>query len=483
MKTRPALALAAVLATTTSVAAASTASDPESRRAGFDTTAEAQLVPLRPGVEIDPLLTAGDTIGRYQMSGIPDGLGAYIEERRGEERPKLTVLMNHELSGAAPEGVGARISRLKVDPRSRSVLNGSYLVDGTEGYLRFCSATLARIGGRALFFTGEESTDTGARTPDPDDGIGRGGTSITLDPVLGLRRQADHLGLMPHENVVPVKGLDRAFMLTTEDGDPGENESQLYAYIAPSFRDAIRDSRGRLSVWKANGGLDGDPSTNDIAEGETLRGRFVPIPQSSNSSAEELEAAAQAAGAFDFVRLEDAAVAPEEKGQLYITDTGSLEAETTRGRLYGFDVSRKDPTRAALTLMLDGDRQAAEGERVQLVNPDNLDASERVLVIQEDRNSEHRDAEVQGGYGRVLVYGLRSERLRPVARVATPDDLRPGEWESSGVIDAQALLGDDMWLLDVQAHKATAPQPGPSLQPDSSTGEAGQLLAIKIPRT
>jgi hypothetical protein len=33
----------------------------------------------------------------------------------------------------------------------------------------------------------------------------------------------------------------------------------------------------------------------------------------------------------------------------------------------------------------------------------------------------------------------------------------PGTWESSGMIDASRLLGEDWWLLDVQAHDQTAP--------------------------
>ena len=59
--------------------------------------------------------------------------------------------------------------------------------------------------------------------------------------------------------------------------------------------------------------------------------------------------------------------------------------------------------------------------------------------------------------------------------------LRPGTWESSGIIKALDTLGKDWWLLDVQAHVATAPQPGPSLVPNSSTGEDGQLLALYVP--
>ena len=83
--------------------------------------------------------------------------------------------------------------------------------------------------------------------------------------------------------------------------------------------------------------------------------------------------------------------------------------------------------------------------------------------------------------GGCLVYRLRTGVLRAVARVDTPANLRPGEWESSGVINAERWLGDHMWLLDVQAHGQTALQPGLGLVPDSSSGEDGQLLAIEIP--
>ena len=49
------------------------------------------------------------------------------------------------------------------------------------------------------------------------------------------------------------------------------------------------------------------------------------------------------------------------------------------------------------------------------------------------------------------------------------------------MIDASRLLGEDWWLLDVQAHDQTAPQPDPDLEVDSGVGEDGQQLAIRIP--
>jgi hypothetical protein len=74
--------------------------------------------------------------------------------------------------------------------------------------------------------------------------------------------------------------------------------------------------------------------------------------------------------------------------------------------------------------------------------------------------------------------------------------VRKGQWESSGVINAQTLLGNDWWLVDVQAHLSvgvsterqpgpTAPgvQPAPWLFPLPPNGEDGQLLALYIPNS
>jgi secreted PhoX family phosphatase len=238
-------------------------------------------------------------------------------------------------------------------------------------------------------------------------------------------------------------------------------------------------------VWKADGSAD---STNDIHEGDaSLAGRFVPLTQAENANETSLESAAQAKGAFDFTRLEDVAQSKTSDRTLYFDDTGALGAQTAKGRVYqmrlgsGFDWSQFDagdpstyPT-ASLTVLLDGD----QGD--DIVNPDNIDVSDSTMVIQEDRNAENRPATVAGGYGRVLTYDLGDKTVTPVARVATPSGTLPGEWESSGVLDASKLLGPNWWLVDVQSHSSTVPQPGASLEPNSSSGEDGQLLAIKIP--
>jgi hypothetical protein len=122
-----------------------------------------------------------------------------------------------------------------------------------------------------------------------------------------------------------------------------------------------------------------------------------------------------------------------------------------------------------------------------------MDVSDRVLMIQEDREAPFRGAATGGGYNRVMEYRFSDGQLRAVARVNTPPGnppgsntenctgCLPGTWESSGIINAGRMLGRGWWLLDVQGHNSTVPQPGPTLAPNSSTGENGQLLALYVP--
>ncbi|MDQ2911180.1 MAG: DUF839 domain-containing protein [Actinomycetota bacterium] len=458
---------------------------------GVKTAKPPYLVGTAPGVIVDPILSTSDVVPEgqtppYQMSGIPDGLGAYSSGKghghgkghhgRGHDGKKgtYTVLMNHELGvtfPGQPPGVNTRISKLTIDPKTNSVLSAKYVFTGLEGFERFCSATLAMIHGTPWYFTGEEAIN--GIPPAPP--AGHDGSSIAMNAETGQWWETAHFGHIQHENIVPTK-LSKWFFLTTDDDfRPGFN-AYLYAYIADSFEAAISGdpSKGSLYVWKADSALD---STQIHKSDPPLTGHFVPITQAENANSVTLKNAAAAKGAFKFDRLEDAALSRAKKGRYYIADTGK-RPRTIRGRIYQFDVNKHDPTRASLKLLLDGDA----GD--DLYNPDNLDTSKRSLVFQEDRESEFRDPPFSGGYGRVMVYDLKSGSLQSVARVNTPPPLRPGTWESSGVINAFKILGEGWWLLDVQAHgTTTAPQPGPSLAPNSSSGEDGQLLAVYIPQT
>jgi hypothetical protein len=448
---------------------------------GFKTAKPPYLVPTAPGVAVDPILSTGDIVGGYQMSGIPDGLGAYKSRGHDDDDDKgrskrggtFTVVMNHELGRSFPNmppGVDARITRVDIDRRTRSVHGAEYLFTGNEEFERFCSSTLAMIFGRPFYFTGEEAVPIPGQPPGPR----HDGSSIVMDPETGMWRETPHFGHFQHENVVPLKLKKWVFLSSEDDFRPGP--SFLYAYIANDFNRGIRGVEGSLYVWKADN--DAKNQTSAVVKGESVPGHFVPLSQADNADSATLKARAMSPdkNGFRFDRLEDIAVRPDIRGRTYIADTGKPPT-TARGRVYQFDINPQDPTRATLKLILNGDAP----DNDDIYNPDNMDASEKVLMIQEDRESAFRDPPFAGGFARVMEYRFSNRSLRSVARVNTPPPLRPGEWESSGIIDASQVLGNGWWLLDVQAHRSTAPQPGPTLTPNSSVGEDGQLLALFVP--
>ncbi len=449
-------AIAGALALTVAGGATSAKNDPGKKSPGFKTAKPAYLVPMAPGAAVDPILSAGDTIGGYQMTGIPDGLGAY------KEGGSLQVLMNHELGRsfpAVPPGVDARISKLTINRKTHGVLGAQYLFEGQEFFERFCSATLERIKGTPYYLTGEEAIPTG-----------HDGSSIVMNAKAGTWTATPQFGHFEHENVVPVTGFKKFVLISTEDNFRVGMPSYLFAYIAKSWQSAVsgNPAQGSLYVWRA---LNPAQTGFTMTKGSTVKGEFVPITQAENANDVTLKAAATAKGAFRFSRLEDAALSFRKSGRLYFADTGSKAGEATiNGRIYRLDINPSNPKKASVTLVLDSTVD-------DFANPDNLGTSPQSLMIQEDRENPNR---VQ--YSRILRYDFNDGSLTPVARVNTTVGL-PGQWESSGIIWAGNLLGGGWWLTSVQAHTLTAPQPGPTLAPNSSTGEDGQLDALFVPNS
>ena len=107
--------------------------------------------------------------------------------------------------------------------------------------------------------------------------------------------------------------------------------SQAYAYFADDFTGAIQGD-GAFAVWVPDDQGDGDPSTNDIAKGETLAGRFVTIPHADTYSGLQLNEKAEALGSFNFIRIEDAATDPAQPGRRVLrghrSEQGGIEART-----------------------------------------------------------------------------------------------------------------------------------------------------------
>lgn len=338
--------------------------------------------------DVQPLLSVGDRVQetthpnlQYQMIGIPDGLGA-----RAVENGRVVLYMNHELVNTvtsepvvgAPLNRGSFVSKYVLDEdgdaitgeRAYDLVYQENLLVGpaaqtdnaTPAFARFCSAYLAGPADgfdRYIFLTNEEAN--GPATFDP-----AGGQTVAIfdNEVHALPK----LGRFSKENsIVKPRTGERTVILSLEDG-PTTPDSQLYLYVGR------KGTRPGVSVLRRNGLDNGklfvfvskDPSKNSelaLQEG-TILGRWVEIPNAEQLTDVQLEASADALGAFGFVRIEDGAFSKTNANRFFFDTTGGNEAAgNTLGRLYelrfGAAGPLSSPTRRWSTTRIVSSRRAA----------------------------------------------------------------------------------------------------------------------------
>ena len=477
---------------------------------GFITAIKAYAEPVGSAVEreyqVRPLLSVGDRVPEtsggdreYQMVGIPDGLGL-----RPRDDGQSDLFMNHELGNTVeseptvgePRNRGAFVSRYRL-AKDGSVVTGERAYDtvfeenarvgpaaqvdnGTPGFGRFCSGFLAGpdVGfSDYIYLTGEESTG------DLDEPMG---TSGTFDRAGGQSvavydnevHTLPKLGRFAKENAVVRDGYgDKTVVFPTEDG-PSSPDSQLWMYVGEKRSGGSKLSRngldnGKLLVFVAD---DEEQRTEaDFQQGD-LSGHWEEIPDAENLSERQLEAAADEKGAFGFIRPEDAAASKGSSKDLFFVTTGGA-AGNMLGRGYRLRLDEDDPTGPAdLEVIYNADQIEEDGGDTAF-SPDNIDVSERFLMVQEDGTTQSRPViagkERDGSIWRFdLKEDFERERvveLNPPGRDGTP--VPPAVWETSGIIDAGERFGDDTWLFDTQAHP-------PTQEPVPGTVEDGQLLLM-----
>lgn len=508
-----------------------------------------QIAAVADGVTYEPIISVGDgyqydfaegrgyrvdsELGDYRFSGIPDGIGS-----RDNGDGTSTVWVNHELSGEP----GARVSELTIDNLSKELSGAKYIVDGTEGFQRFCSsdffqAELEKSGHTyQAYYTGEENTtsigdDAPAPGADPEFEAPSGGAYTYIPETGELHALAAAGKIGPWENTVALRGMGKLAIVMLEDGSgrgdwltSRNNRSQLYLFVADSQEAAIA-GEGDMYVYVADEATGADPGVPEDLSfskgGEPLQGKFVKMSQAP-IQAKDWRIADKAAeedyGAFTFTRIEDGAQDPRfgHKQDFYFLDTGEPEddlpddeeqedgtlgvpgfdsdgnlipptATPDRGRLYHMtflpeafeengSLAAGDEIPAQIEIELDGD----EGDNI--VSPDNMGISTKGVLFNEDRNDQFglpgKAFPDDEGYGNVVWWPFGSDEAVTVARVDTTSG-DPGDWESSGTVLAPQF-GEDMWLIDVQAHSLDAPQPG--LDPaEDMTGQGGQLGLLKVP--
>lgn len=445
---------------------AGTTAVPAAIGAAVRTTQPPQAL-LMPGIagEVIPWLTVGDTLPDGSLwAPIPDGIGGYASGNN------LVLFVNHEMSSSGVKDVNgvtqfayARVSKLTIDRRTRSVVDATYVVDGSEQYQRLCSATW--VGARegfpsGYFLTGEESLGT------LNDGIQ---LAIASD---GTVHQLPWMGRFSHENATAVPYPGKVVVIGTDDTN---GASELYMYVGDTEADFINGT-GKLYVLAS----DKVAHSGYMTTGEGYAGYWVEVPDPASLSSSQLQATVNGLGALPFVRLEDSDYdhRPGAAPGLYFVDTGNegvmcgATACDPYGSIYQLRFDQHSPTGPVRFRLLSRSTGAQAGWSA----PDNIASGGRSLMLQEDPANATFAGQRAPQIWQFNYTGTGALTAgRAVAELDNPtcDDTAGTCWESSGIIDASAWYGPGAWLFDVQAH--TLPAPGANL-----VKENGQLLLLRI---
>ena len=396
----------------------------------------------------------------------------------------MTVLLNHELpvgrgTVRSHGASGAFVSRWSVDRHDLTVDSGEDLIRRVAtwntaagaynqpakgiaigrlcaGDLPDASAFYDRPSGQGydgpLFLSGEETGAEGrafAHAPD--------GTSYEL-PALGR---------FSWENAVanPATGTTTV-VIGTDDSTPG----QIYVYVGEKQASGTPADRAGLtggSLFGIKAGLGGiEPPNAGVATGTPFTA--VPLGNAAAMTGAQLEAASDAAGVTEWQRPEDASWDPQNPTDLYFVITASFANQSKLYRLRFVDPANP-AAGGTVEQLLTGTEDGGTGERLHMLDNIVVDARGHVM-LQEDPGG-------QDYLARIWQYDIAGDTLTEVAhhdaaRFTGAARLTNDE-ESSGIVDAEKLLGKGWYLLDVQAHFAQA---------DPELVEGGQLLALYVPK-
>jgi len=476
---------------------------------GPSTTTEPYLVPSVPGVRFISLLTVGDSIEGYRMVGIPDGLGAFASSNGN-----FTLLMNHELGGTsgivrAHGSKGAFVSRWIIDRATLKVRRGQdftqtpndvytfdpttdHYLQGTIAWQRFCSGDLAKEGAfyynglgttERIYLNGEEIT-TVANSVVVDQGRawarvatgGHAGETWHL-PLMG-RMAYENLVASPHPQEKTIVALLDDSSINTAPLITSSVPSEVYFYIGRKKKHghpivAAGLTNGNFYGVKVS--VEGNPVTeesNDFglgiaATGFVDKGRFSlhDMGDVSDLTAVQIEELSFAARVTRLQRVEDGAWDPARRNDFYFVTTASLTANCRLWRLRFDDIERPEKG-GTIEILLKGN----EGQG--MLDNVTIDHRGRILM-DEDPGGDDRVAKIwlydisSGGF---IQVGEHNPKFFDPTILNNSAFLTNDE-ESSGIIDAEHILGEGWFLLDVQAHKTN---------PDPELVEFGQLLAMYV---
>ncbi len=421
---------------------------------------------------------------------------------------------------------------------STMVHNGSAFAFGTTAIDRLCSADLPAAtafynaaSGKGLppasgrfFMSGEETL------------YGRAFAHAVTGAYIGQSIQLPHIGIAGWENLVACPmAQDTTIVVGLDDTTPGQvyvyvGQKQTLASTHGNVRDWAEAAGligGNLYAIVANGQLN-EQRTPDLGfigvgagKGTALRFGLAqvgtpatvaswatPPPTTPPIPAPPMEAATAAVGGTYFLRPEDGVWDPLNPDTFYFltTDrfdtvknggTGAATPSLGRSRLWRlvFDDLANPANGGTITMLIDG----SEDPGPQMMDNMGMDRFGRILIQEDPGNQEHsaaiwmydtnlgtlkkvakHDPSRFGdrGYGSAGINGAKVSSIAPYdgdsSFTAVTTVTGKSDEESSGIIDAQEILGPGWFLCGVQMHSITD-------MSQTLEVERGQLASIYVP--
>lgn len=464
--------------------------------------------------DFDPIITTGDRVpltqgsgysgSEYAFAGIPDAMGIYRDRITGQN----ILFVAHELtSGVQTTPLpgqatfrGAFVSRFDMSPNGDIISGGPAHKElfannvqiagepprGASGpaFTRFCSGSFAGPEhgmDRPMFLTNEES---GSGNFDA-----AGSQSVLVAD--GKMHTLPDLGRVARETTLVQPRRDaRTVVISSEDaGSP----SYIYMYVGSKQRrsTSVVDKNGFSggSIYVLSG-RDAQHNEGTFTSG-SLPIKWVEIPNGKNLDATALTIAADAAGAFGFVRVEDIEFDPAAPTRsLFVGVTGG-SGPNNLGRLYEVTLNPTNPTAdGTLNLIYNADQIVTPGGTYNgvvgsiensvgslgtysggditagvdfPVSIDNIAVSRDFIMVCEDTNSPAnavyaRYARNSGLWSldRNNANTAKLESTFNYPAIESRDGLTfnftPGRFESSGVIASDAIFGPGTFVINVQGH-------------------------------
>lgn len=437
-----------------------------------------------PGFEnlnITTLISSSDVLPgspNFVFGGQPDGMGIM----KDPNSDGYLMITNHEIKQS--------VSRIYLDKTFRPV-KGEYILNGTGGITRLCSATLAtpEIHGFSAFLTaGESGEESMVHALNPLAPVSQASDKTRVKPALGKASM---------ENAVPLPkdvSNGKSYIIIGEDqsySTSHQSAGQLIMYVADTQGDL---DNGKLYALKRT---NNNYKETDMTKGGSYDVEFVEITGAKSLTGAQINQANINNNAIRFSRVEDV---DYRKGagkgrEIYFTATGESSdgvnpkpGLTMWGRVYKLVLNSNNMLTGKLEVVAEGDSNPGNN----LINPDNLCVTENYVYIQEDGDSYYKAAN-HDSY--IWQLNIATKQYKPwlnmkhnrgnsawqTAYNQSGDLQKFGSWEFGAMVDISDIIGvPNTFTVNIHSHTW---QSDKFMNPDGSgvntNKEGGQVVIIR----